>query len=77
VRCGHGIFRGASGMRVSGDQALQKHLLVDACSVLVRWDWIWVLLADSPDQTASSSEFNAARTEKHALIITWNVGGKS
>jgi hypothetical protein len=60
-------------MRVSGDQALQKHLLVDACSVLVRWDWIWVLLADSPDQTASSSEFNAARTEK-THVNNWRCG---
>ena len=49
-----------SRMHVSGDQALSKHLLVDACLVVVALGLDMLLMANSPDQTASGSEFNAA-----------------
>jgi len=48
-------------MHVSGDQALWKHLLVDACLLRVALGLdVLLLMANLPDQTTSGSEFNAA-----------------
>jgi len=56
-----GCVRRVSRMHVSGDQALWKHLLVDACLLRVALGLdVLLLMANLPDQTTSGSEFNAA-----------------
>jgi hypothetical protein len=58
-------------MQVSGDiKHLQKHFCLSMLVFVgVAWglDWTCCWLADSPDQTAAGSEFNAAGQKKHAL----------
>jgi hypothetical protein len=60
-------------MQVSGDQAFAEafclSVLVCSCRVGIGLDML--LVADSPDQTAAGSEFNAAEQKKIRVNKWW------